>query len=177
MAPLLLWPLSTTYQLGFLFVKTQPRQENITLLHDTFLAFHYQIDMSAPNPPRPLTRPPFPTLQAAPSASNSAYQSFQSSTSSLNTPSPASAPLPSPSAVHPHQRDFFSSLNHQNQTAHQQHAQPLSPTQFNYQPNREGAGRTAAETNNFLSQTALLAEAAKRAQMAVVMRDIEGMEL
>jgi hypothetical protein len=48
---------------------------------------------------------------------------------------------------------------------------------YDYRPNREGAGRTAAETNNFLSTSALLAEAAKRAQMAVVMRDIEGMEL
>jgi hypothetical protein len=46
-----------------------------------------------------------------------------------------------------------------------------------YRPNREGAGRTATETNNFLMAEALLAEAAKRAQMHVVMRDIEGMEL
>jgi hypothetical protein len=46
-----------------------------------------------------------------------------------------------------------------------------------YQPNRQGAGQTAAETTSYLNQMALLNEAAKRAQMAVVLRDIEGMEL
>ncbi|ORY13184.1 hypothetical protein BCR34DRAFT_453673, partial [Clohesyomyces aquaticus] len=60
----------------------------------------------------------------------------------------------------------------------QQQGQPAQqPGSYHYQPNREGAGRTAAETNNYLNDFALLAEAAKRAQMAVVMRDIEGMEL
>lgn len=48
---------------------------------------------------------------------------------------------------------------------------------FEFQPNRDGAGRTAAETQNYLNQAALLAEAAKRAQMAVVMRDLDSMEL
>ncbi|OAG09349.1 uncharacterized protein CC84DRAFT_1069194, partial [Paraphaeosphaeria sporulosa] len=48
---------------------------------------------------------------------------------------------------------------------------------FEYQPNRDGAGRTAGETQNFLNQAALLAEAAKRAQMACVMRDLDSMEL
>jgi hypothetical protein len=48
---------------------------------------------------------------------------------------------------------------------------------FDYQPNRSGAGQTAAETTNYLNQAALLAEAAKRAQMACVMRDLDGMEL
>jgi hypothetical protein len=61
-----------------------------------------------------------------------------------------------------------------------QQQQPTGPQRhpsFEYRPNREGAGQTAAETTNFLGQMALLNEAAKRAQMAVVMRDIEGMEL
>ncbi|KAF1836286.1 hypothetical protein BDW02DRAFT_456000, partial [Decorospora gaudefroyi] len=48
---------------------------------------------------------------------------------------------------------------------------------FEYQPNRTGAGQTAAETTNYLNQAALLAEAAKRAQVACVMRDLDGMEL
>jgi hypothetical protein len=62
----------------------------------------------------------------------------------------------------------------------QQTQQPKGPQRhpsFEYQPNRAGAGQTAGETTNFLSQMALLNEAAKRAQIAVVMRDIEGMEL
>jgi hypothetical protein len=63
------------------------------------------------------------------------------------------------------------------QAQQQQPAGPQRHPSFEYRPNREGAGQTAAETTNFLGQMALLNEAAKRAQMAVVMRDIEGMEL
>jgi hypothetical protein len=127
-----------------------------------------------------LTRPVFPTLQD--SQNSSAFQSYSSS-ASLATPSSASsAPMPSPSANRPQQQQqgFFGSLNDQQQAQQQQQPQmpPLQrhPT-FEYQPNRDGAGQTAAETANFLNQTALLAEAAKRAQMACVMRDLDGMEL
>ncbi|KAF2250880.1 hypothetical protein BU26DRAFT_517657 [Trematosphaeria pertusa] len=136
---------------------------------------------AAPHPTRPLARPAFPTLQppAASSQSSSVFQSYSSSKSSLASPSPASsAPLPSPSAAHPQHQGFFASLNgQQEQQAQQQKQQPQRHPGFHYQPNRDGAGRTAAETTNYLNQAALLAEAAKRAQMAVVMRDIEGMEL
>jgi hypothetical protein len=84
--------------------------------------------------------------------------------------------MPSPSATHTQQQGFFASFGQQQ--AQQQQMQPLQRhATFEYQPNREGAGRTAAETSNYLNQAALLAEAAKRAQMAVVMRDLDGMEL
>jgi hypothetical protein len=66
------------------------------------------------------------------------------------------------------------------QTQQQQYQQPQAPQRhpsFEYRPNRDGAGQTAAETTNYLSQMALLNEAAKRAQMACVMRDIGEMEL
>lgn len=46
-----------------------------------------------------------------------------------------------------------------------------------YRPNREDAGRTAAETANLLNEYNLIAEAAKRAQMAVLMRDLDAVEL
>ena len=49
--------------------------------------------------------------------------------------------------------------------------------EYDYQPDREAAGQTAGETNAFLEQFGLLAEAAKRAEMAVLMRDLEGMEM
>ncbi|EAT82168.2 hypothetical protein SNOG_10774 [Parastagonospora nodorum SN15] len=62
------------------------------------------------------------------------------------------------------------------QTSQPRH-QPQRHPSFEYRPNREGAGQTAAETTNYLSQMALLNEAAKRAQMACVMRDIGEMEL
>ncbi|KAF2015060.1 hypothetical protein BU24DRAFT_227753 [Aaosphaeria arxii CBS 175.79] len=123
---------------------------------------------------QPFARPTFPGLQGS---NNSGYQSFQSSTSSLASSTPASAPLPSPSTRQNQTQDFFTNASRQ-QNAQQHQQQPaVSPMDYSYQPNRQGAGQTAAETTNFLNQTGLLAEAAKRAQMAVVMRDIEGMEL
>jgi hypothetical protein len=85
----------------------------------------------------------------------------------------SSAPVNSPTSNQ--QQHFYGSMNQ-----HQQTQQPQGPQRhpsFEYRPNRDGAGQTAAETTNYLSQMALLNEAAKRAQMAVVMRDIEGMEL
>ncbi|KAL1592813.1 hypothetical protein SLS60_011229 [Paraconiothyrium brasiliense] len=101
------------------------------------------------------------------------------SSANLAAPSPASAaPLNSPTSPQPPQ-NFFGSLNGQPQS--QQGQAEMPPMQryrsFEYQPNRGGAGQTAAETQNFLNQAALLAEAAKRAQMAVVMRDLDSMEL
>ena len=96
----------------------------------------------------------------------------------------SSAPLPSPNGT---QQGFFRSLNAQQPQRQQQQQQSQAAAQripvqrqssFNdYVPDRTGAGATAAETATYLSEYALLAEAAKRAQMAVVMRDIEGMEL
>jgi hypothetical protein len=47
---------------------------------------------------------------------------------------------------------------------------------YNYQPDRTNAGHTAAETGQFLRDYNLVAEAAKRAQMAVLARDLDAME-
>lgn len=138
---------------------------------------------TSPTPARPFTRPPYPPLPAPVSSSSSTSSSaFQSTSnlSSLSALSPASAPLPSPSAQQ-HSEPFFSSLGPQRpQQLQELYQQPQSPTQplsFDYRPNREDAGRTAAETKSLLSEYALVAEAAKRAQMAVLMRDMEGVEL
>lgn len=145
---------------------------------------------TAPSASQPiLARPGLPpqtSSQFTTSHNTSAYQSYSSMTSLSSSNSTASAPLPSPSSSYPPQQSFFGSLNQ-----HEAQSQPQSQTQQStgqqqtqqgqshedYRPNREGAGRTATETNNFLMAEALLAEAAKRAQMHVVMRDIEGMEL
>jgi hypothetical protein len=48
---------------------------------------------------------------------------------------------------------------------------------YNYRPDRSGAGETAQETNSYINQYALVAEAARRAQMAVLERELEGIEL
>lgn len=129
--------------------------------------------------PTPPPRPVYAPLQSSANSSknSSAFQSYSSSTL-LAAPTPASsAPVPAAPSQPP--QNFFGSLNGQPQ-AHQ--AQPEMPPMqryrsFEFQPNRDGAGRTAGETQSFLNQTALLAEAAKRAQMACVMRDLDSMEL
>ncbi|KAF2126798.1 hypothetical protein P153DRAFT_388120 [Dothidotthia symphoricarpi CBS 119687] len=117
------------------------------------------------------SRPAFAPLQS----SSSSHTSTFSSTSSLASQSPApTAPLTSPSSG-PQQQHFFGSVNQQQQP--RQQLQPHRHPSFEYLPNRQGAGQTAGETTQYLDQFALLAEAAKRAQIACVMRDIEGMEL
>ena len=123
------------------------------------------------------TRPNFSPLQS-PSASHTTSCSSMASRSST-TPAPPVAPSTSPQ-----QQQFFGSLNEQAQQPQQQQQQhqekPMQAQRhpsFDYQPNRTGAGQTATETTNYLNQTGLLAEAAKRAQMACVMRDLDGMEL
>lgn len=64
----------------------------------------------------------------------------------------------------------------QQQYAHQQQ-QSGRVEGYRYQPDRSGAGSTAVETAQYISDYGLVAEAAKRAQMAVLMRDLEGVEL
>lgn len=93
--------------------------------------------------------------------------------------STASVPPTSPStSQQQQQQQLFASINQQTSQAQQQRSlQAQRHPSFEYQPNRQGAGATAAETTNYLNQAALLAEAAKRAQMACVMRDLDGMEL
>lgn len=48
---------------------------------------------------------------------------------------------------------------------------------YYYNPDRSASGSTAQETSTFIGNYALVAEAAKRAQMAVLMREMEGVEL
>jgi hypothetical protein len=65
----------------------------------------------------------------------------------------------------------------QQQQMAQQQNQGQQTAGYQYQPDRSGAGATAHETNSYIDQYALLAEAAKRAQMAVLERDLDGIEL
>lgn len=84
------------------------------------------------------------------------------------------------------QQQLFGSLNQtqqqqpQQSTQQQQQPHPMQLQRhpsYEYQPNRQGAGATNNETTAYLNSAALLAEAAKRASLQVVMRDIEEMEL
>lgn len=69
-------------------------------------------------------------------------------------------------------------LQQQQMAAAQQQAQQQQQfANYNYRPDRSGAGATAHETNSYINQYGLVAEAAKRAQMAVLERDLNGIEL
>jgi len=65
----------------------------------------------------------------------------------------------------------------QQQQAQQSQQLHVQPSTYHYSPDRTGAGATAQETSTFIGNYALVAEAAKRAQMAVLMREMEGVEL
>jgi len=86
------------------------------------------------------------------------------------------------------QGEFFSSMT--SQMSHQQLLQlqqiqalqqaqqaQSNPQQWNYQPDRSESGQTAQETSAYISQYGLLAEAAKRAQIACLERDLSGFDL
>ncbi|KAH7050231.1 hypothetical protein B0J12DRAFT_90076 [Macrophomina phaseolina] len=137
-------------------------------------------------------RPSFPATGA--SQVSSASQS-SSSLSTLATPSAFAIPgavlqqsqshsaVPMPPSSPVQQGHLFGSLHPENMTAAQvaQSQRPQPPatrsTSWEYRPNRDDAGRTAQETMSYLNEYNLVAEAAKRAQMAVLMRDMEGMEM
>ncbi|KAF2029252.1 hypothetical protein EK21DRAFT_68030 [Setomelanomma holmii] len=129
--------------------------------------------MSRQQPAPTYTHAPRPAFAPLQSTGTSHTSSYSSTTSLASRASTSSVPLNSPTSSQP--QHFFGSMNQ-----HSQQQQPHGPQRhpsFEYHPNRQGAGQTAAETTNYLSQMALLNEAAKRAQMAVVMRDIGEMEL
>jgi hypothetical protein len=121
------------------------------------------------------TRPAFAPLQSSSTSHTPSYNSASASTIASRS-STASAPQVSPSTS-PQNQPYFGSLNPQSQQPQQQRQQAQRHPSFEYQGNRAGAGQTAAETTAYLNQAALLAEAAKRAQLACVMRDLDGMEL
>ncbi|KAK7539247.1 hypothetical protein IWX49DRAFT_230221 [Phyllosticta citricarpa] len=147
--------------------------------------------------------PPFGTHRPAFTVGPESASSVSRSSSSLSTmssaavpiagassqsqqPQNSSAPIPPSSPVQ--QTHFMGSIPaataapppaRQLQFPPQQSQAPATarPGGWDYNPNREGAGRTAQETAAFLNEYSLVAEAAKRAQMAVLMRDMEAVEL
>jgi len=88
------------------------------------------------------------------------------------------APLPSP--IGHGQNPFFGSLHAQSaqQPSEQEIQQRLmQAAQFQYQAERSAAAARAQETSSYIKDYGLVAEAAKRAQMAVLAREMESFEL
>jgi len=87
-----------------------------------------------------------------------------------------SAPLPSPSSIQP--QGYFSSLSQQAPTSHpshlsQQHLRiPQGQTVAGSYLGQKGDGGGTPETAPYLKDFNLLAEAAKRSQMACLTRDL-----
>jgi hypothetical protein len=71
----------------------------------------------------------------------------------------------------------YTQQQQQQQEGQQSQQSLVQPSSYHYSPDRAGAGATAQETSTFIGNYALVAEAAKRAQMAVLMREMEGVEL
>jgi hypothetical protein len=114
----------------------------------------------------------------------SSTMSCGSTSSSISQPSPvqqrqtSGAPLPSPIANE--HAPFFASLHPQasQQPAEQQLRESLiQAAQFQSHMERTGSSTTAQETSSYIKDYALVAEAAKRAQMAVLAREMESFEL
>merc|ERR1712080_205480 len=136
-------------------------------------------------------RPSYPQVvsdnspTSAPSSVFSSSHSVSTSRASPSAPSSidmpqqtfASAPLPSPN--HSQRENYFGSLSAQGPTSHpeqqlgQQHRAPASQQHVG----QRGNGAGAPETAPFLQDFNLVAEAAKRAQMACLMRDFGEVEL
>jgi len=140
-------------------------------------------------------------------ASSAPYQSQTNATSSLAYPTdgsaphfkPTTAPLPSPSATQPNQYFSHPFPQASNSGFAQQQAQMTSATttqgwgQQSYQaqatasttqqappaeqPQQRGGSQGPNATSPFIRDFNLVAEAAKRAEMAVLMRDLEGVAL
>ena len=135
-------------------------------------------------------RPPYPLTSRQSAPTSPAFQSSSSSSSSISSintavaqqssdmpPGVVSAPLPSPSSSQP--MSYFGSLAQQapsSQASQQQQQQqqriPQGQNVSGAYLGQRGDGSGAPETAPYLKDFSLLAEAAKRAQMACLTRDL-----
>ena len=147
-------------------------------------------------------RPAYPQISSSSSAASSSdntptstpSSAFNSSSSLSYTTSPngssatpaaanmpqqmfTSAPMPSPSVVQ--RQSYFGSTSGQGPTSHpeQQPSQQHRTSVCQQHMGQRGGGHGAPETAPFLQDFNLVAEAAKRAQTACLMRDFDEMEL
>lgn len=136
-------------------------------------------------------RPAYPQIATQSTATSAASSAFQSSASLNSISSPnsassqgfltmqqqgfASAPLPSPSSTQQPRSYFGQAPTSHPQQAMQQSRLPLGQQQAYV--GQRGDGNGTPETAPFLKDFNLIAEAAKRAQMACLMRDMGDVEL
>ena len=139
---------------------------------------HYQSATSIP--PRTSSAPlPSPTAQRPQflsSFTTSSMASAASSSSSTSTSAFAAAASGS-SGQQPPQYQYQTTGQSGMGNGQQVSESNGGYQHYTYAPDRGTSGSTAQETRTYIDNFALVAEAAKRAQMAVLMRDIDGMDL
>lgn len=139
-------------------------------------------------------RPSYPQISSDNTSTSTPSSAFNSSSSLSYTTSPSgssstpsatnmpqqmftSAPMPSPSVAQ--RQNYFGSASAQGPTSHpEQHTSQQHRTSVCQQHmGQRGNGNGVPETAPFLQDFNLVAEAAKRAQTACLMRDFDEMEL
>jgi hypothetical protein len=116
---------------------------------------------------------PSPTVQQG-----QFFAAFSSQPQSQQAPTSYPYQQQSPLYQNPQQQAPYTTQQSYGQAQQQQQQQqPAGQANYQYNPDRTGAGATAQETSGFIKDYALVAEAAKRAQMAVMMRDFGEVEL
>jgi len=138
-------------------------------------------------------RPTYPQISSDSTSTSTSSSAFNSSASLSYTSTPggssstpaanmpqqmfSSAPMPSPSVAQ--RQHYFGSVSAQGPTSHpeQQASQQHRTSVCQQHMGQRGNGHGAPETAPFLQDFNLVAEAAKRAQTACLMRDFDEMEL
>jgi len=130
------------------------------------------LTLHPPLHPPPPSHPPFTQHMAAPLPSPSATQPKP------YFPQPLPPPTSDPS--HPQPQQYLKQAPSSQATSQQASLQPQShhqqPSAYDCPPQR-GTANDPSAASPFLRDFNLVAEAAKRAQMAVLMRDMEGVAL
>lgn len=105
------------------------------------------------------------------------HQSFAPQQQQMYSHASSSQPGPQPQAQA--QQEHGSQAGQKQQDGSQQQSQAPQEihTGFTYVPNRDNAGSTNPETAKMLHDYSLLAEAAKRAQVACMIRDLDAMDM
>lgn len=127
---------------------------------------------SAPLPSPTAQRPQFMSAFTTSSMASTASTTSSTSTAAFAAAASASSVQNAPPQYQYHATDQGTVGNHQ-----QSSMTGGGQQNYTYAPERGNAGSTAQETRSYIDNFALVAEAAKRAQMAVLMRDMEGVEL
>lgn len=166
-------------------ISQAPAKHNMDLRSNQHTAHHHSHRPPYPQSSEPLSAPSSAFYSSSSVSSLdeinafAAGQSSSMASSAQQSPAFSSAPLPSPS-LQQQQRPsahYFASMPLQGAQLPMQHPQQPQQHMGGAFQGQRGDGGGTPETAPFLKDFSLLAEAAKRAQMACLMRDLSDVEL